>query len=170
MKKSIKILCFVLILNACKDEPSGLLAPQISIGKITMYKNNKGNDSIIKLSIKYSDNDGDLGLSESDTQPPFNFGNEYFYNLKIKYLTNKNGIWQQVLKTGTNDTINFNQRFKRLNESKKKRKVYGEFEVRIPASPYPGIFPDSVRMECMISDRSLHKSNFATTDIIILKH
>lgn len=169
-KKLIKIFCFFLILNACKDEPNGLQVPQISIGGIVLYKNNTGSDSIIKLTIKYSDEDGDLGLSESDTLPPFNFGSDYFYNLKIKYLVKKAGQWQHILKTGTSDTINFNQRFKRLNESNKKRKVYGEFEIRIPASPYPGIKPDTLKMVCDITDRSLQKSNEATTDIIILKH
>ena len=127
-------------------------------------------DSLINLVIKYSDNDGDLGLSESDTFPPFNFGNEFFYNLKIKYLVKKNGIWQQITKTPGTDTINFNQRFNRLNQSNKKRKVYGEMAIRIPASPYPGIKPDTIKMECMIIDRKLYKSNIASTDEIILKH
>ena len=168
--KLIKISLFVLILNACKDEPSGAQFPEISIGGVTLYKNNVGNDSMINLVVKYSDNDGDLGLSESDTMPPFNFWSIYFYNLKIKYLVKNNGKWQQITKTGNADTINFNQRFKRLNESNKKRRVFGEFEIRIPASPYPGIKPDTIKMECMAIDRSQHVSNIAQTGIIILKH
>ncbi|MCC6721899.1 MAG: hypothetical protein IT243_06825 [Bacteroidia bacterium] len=170
MKKLIKIFFIVLIINACKDKLTETHFPELSIEKVTLYKNNNGNDSLINITLKYSDNDGDLGLSENDTFPPFNFGNKYFYNLKIKYLVRKNGVWEQITKSPLNDTINFNQRFKRLNESNKKRKVYGEFIVRVPASPYPGIKPDTVLFECIIIDRNLNKSNTARTQAIFLKH
>ena len=122
------------------------------------------------LRINYKDGDGDLGLSEKDTFPPFNFGNAGFYNFLVGYKVKKGTIWQGIVLPGGSDTLNFNQRFQRLNLSDKVRAVSGSFDLRIPAAPYPGINPDTIQLTSLIMDRKLHKSNLAISNEIYLKH
>ena len=125
---------------------------------------------MIILTINYKDGDGDLGLSDSDTLPPYNYGNVGFYNFLVSYEMKKNNIWKRIIIPGSSDTLNFNQRFERLNKSDKVKKVAGTIDLRIPASPYPGILPDTIRLECKMMDRRLHNSNSAMSNDIYLKH
>ncbi len=41
--------------------------------------------------ISYTDGDGDLGLSDTDTYPPYNVGSEYYYNMIIDYFELQHG-------------------------------------------------------------------------------
>ena len=125
---------------------------------------------MVILNINYKDGDGDLGLDENDSFPPFNFGSKDFYNLKIDYKMKQNNQWKKIVLPISNDTIEFNQRFLRLNKSGKKKAVLGNIEIRIPASPYPGIKPDTIQLICKMADRGLNYSNLITSKDIILKH
>ena len=154
----------------CNTDPVISETPEIRFESVTVYKNISGKDSMMVLRINYKDGDGDLGLSDSDTVPPFNFGNEGFYNFIVNYRVKKGNKWQGLILPGGSDTLNFNQRFQRLNLSDKAKKVSGSFDLRIPAAPYPGINPDTVQLISLIMDRKLHKSNLAASNEIYLKH
>ncbi len=129
-----------------------------------------GKDSILKMTLNYEDADGDLGLSKEDTFPPFNYLGGFYYNLKVEYFIKENKQWKKILIPGTGDTVNFNQRFPRLNLSERSKPVKGQMELNIPASPYPGIFPDTIKLACTMLDRKLHQSNIAHSKEIILQH
>ena len=75
-------------LVSCKDDPEISKTPEINFGEFLLYKNISGKDSMIVLRINYEDGDGDLGLSSTDTLPPYNYGNSAFYNLFVTYQVN----------------------------------------------------------------------------------
>ncbi len=160
----------MLLSFGCKTDQVVSEIPEISFESVSVYKNMSGKDSILVLSIKYKDGDGDLGLSVGDTFPPYNFGGEGFYNLLVGYKIKKNNIWQNILVPGSSDTLQFNQRFQRLNLSEKKKMVSGNLDLRIPASPYPGVFPDTIKFTGQMIDRKLHRSNLVESSAIKLKH
>jgi len=156
-------------LGCTKDFVSSII-PEISFQSATVYKNRMGSDSIVILNINYKDGDGDLGLSESDTFPPYNFGNIGFYNLLVSYEVKNGNSWKKIILPGSGDTLHFNQRFERLNKSDKEKAVTGFIEIRIPAIPYPGIEPDTIRLVSQVMDRKLRLSNMAISNDIYLKH
>ena len=43
------------------------------------------------IAFSYTDGDGDLGLDDSDTLPPFGFHDTHYYNMVIDYLKCING-------------------------------------------------------------------------------
>jgi len=159
------ILCI-----GCKDEPSISEIPQINFQKVSLYKNIKGNDSMIVLSIDYQDGNGDIGLDPKDTLPPFNYGGSGFYNLFVTYSVYDCLNWQRIVRPLSLDTINYHQRIPRLNQSESARRISGTLDLRIPASPYPGLKPAKVKFGCLLMDRSLNKSNPIQSNDINLKH
>ncbi|MFM9945536.1 MAG: hypothetical protein ACKVQB_09925 [Bacteroidia bacterium] len=171
MKLFLTLSVLVLLFGfGCNDDPIQSEIPEISFGSASVYKNMAGKDSMVILTINYKDGDGDLGLAADDTLPPFNFGNQGFYNLFVGYKIKKNGIWQSILIPGSADTLHFNQRFQRLNLGDKEKAVTGSLDLRIPASPYPGILPDTIKLISQMMDRKLHKSNVSESTEIFLKH
>lgn len=160
----------MLLVSGCNTDPVLSVIPEISFESVTIHKNIAGKDSLIILSINYKDGDGDLGLSVNDTMAPFNLGGEGFFNFLVGYKVLKNNAWQNILIPGSSDTLNFNQRFERLNPTEKKRTVSGIIDLRIPASPYPGLFPDTIKLVSQMMDRAMHKSNVSESTPILLKH
>ena len=163
-------LLFTIIIWGCKKEPTGSSFPEISYEASFVYKDKLGKDSMLILSIGYKDDEGDLGLSSQDTLPPFNFGNSGFYNLNVSVEEQKSNIWMPIIIPATKDTLNFNQRFGRLLDGNKPKKIMGVIDMRIPAQPYPGIKPSLVKFKVYIYDRKMHKSNTITTNAIFLQH
>jgi hypothetical protein len=49
-----------------------------------------------KLIFYLVDGNGDIGLKESDTFPPYNKGSKYYYNLYIDLYKRENGQMQQI--------------------------------------------------------------------------
>ncbi len=159
-----------MLSTGCNTDPVLSEIPEVSFESVSVYKNMAGKDSMIVLKINYKDGDGDLGLSQSDTFPPFNFGSPVFNNFFVNYKVKTGNSWQNILIPGTADTLNFNQRIQRLNLSNKDKAVKGSIDLRIPASPYPGLKPDTIKLISYLLDRKLHKSNLAESNEIYLKH
>lgn len=83
-------LFFSIIFGACFDPPTFPVVPEIEFGSIRFVeaKNITQNDSL-NLTIIFRDGDGDLGLSPTQTDEPYNSSNYFLVN---------NG---QLIKVGT---------------------------------------------------------------------
>lgn len=107
-----------------------------------------------KLTISFTDGDGDLGLDPSDDQPPFDSASIYYNNFFLKYEEMQNGVWE------TPDLpLAVNYRIPRITPSGQNKTLQGDIAVDLfwpirPGSPY-----DTVRFEVMIVDRALNESN-----------
>lgn len=129
------------------------------------------------VSFSYTDGDGDLGLDDSDTLPPFGFRDAHYYNMEVDYLKCVNGefvvtpllsphVPTSPADTVLWDTITFNARFHRLRDSDDPKAISGMMDYRLvvknPFSPN-----DTIKFEIRIVDRALHESNTIQTDAII---
>lgn len=174
----IGVLLLALAVCSCQKPVEYPIEPKIAYEGFTYLINE---DSTFSgegiVSFSYTDGDGDLGLDDSDTLPPFGFHDAHYYNMVIDYLKCVNG---EFIKTPllsphvpTNpadtlvlyDTVTFNARFKRLRDSEEPRAISGTMEykltVRNPFSPN-----DTVKFEIRIFDRALHESNMIQTEAI----
>jgi len=123
------------------------------------------------VSIGYTDGNGDLGLDDGDTIPPFNAGGEFYYNLIFTYQLYENGTFVEKPllswnnETQSYDTISFNARFKRLLDYGVEKPISGVIDyammVKNPFSPN-----DTIRFAINLIDRALNVSNTVTTEPI----
>ena len=123
------------------------------------------------VSFSYTDGDGDLGLDDSDTLPPFGFNDAHYYNMLIDYLKWEQGEFVKKPLLSWNvqnqcyDTVSFNARFCRLRDSEEPKAISGKMEYQLtvqnPFSPN-----DTIKFEIHILDRALHESNVIQTEAI----
>lgn len=126
------------------------------------------------LIFSFKDGDGDLGLNQGDTFPPYNpvvdfegrSLNPYYYNLYVDYLEWQNGIFNYVTRPFSNDTLKYEFRFPSLTPEGRHLAIRGDIEVKISPSPFPNA-KDTVMYKIFVYDRKLHKSNVAETPPVI---
>ena len=174
----IGLLLLALAVCSCQKPVEYPIEPKITYEGFTYLINADSTfsgEGIIAFS--YTDGDGDLGLDDSDTLPPFGFHDAHYYNMVIDYLKYVNGEFVKTpllsphVPTSPSDTIvlydtaTFNARFKRLRDSEEPKAISGTMEYKLtvqnPFSPN-----DTVKFEIRILDRALHESNVIQTDAI----
>ena len=173
MNSFSKILLILLIpvlfvFQACLEKVEFPIEPMISFNGFAKIVDTTGIDNRGILEIHYQDGDGDIGLKDSDTLPP------YDYNMIICYFEKIDGRFEEVFLTYYNkdtqkmDTINMNVRIPMLTPSGKNKAIKGIIQdtlyINNYASPY-----DTIRFEVYILDRALHESNRVTTPEIWIK-
>lgn len=120
------------------------------------------------LSFRFTDGDGDIGLDDSETEPPFDSTSYYYYNLYCDYYEKDdvNG-WQQGTDLAGNP-ISFSYRLERIIVKGKQRGVKGSMDVTM--STYKNPFStqsDTIRFTIRLIDRALHESNVIETEEIV---
>ena len=174
----IGLLLLALAVCSCQKPVEYPIEPKITYEGFTYLINADSTfsgEGIIAFS--YTDGDGDLGLDDSDTLPPFGFHDTHYYNMVIDYLKCVNGEFVKTPLLSPHvptsladtlvlyDTVTFNARFKRLRDSEEPKAISGTMEYKLtvqnPFSPN-----DTVKFEIRILDRALHESNVIQTDAI----
>jgi hypothetical protein len=126
------------------------------------------------LKFEYTDGDGDLGLEDSDTFPPFNFEGEYYYNLIIDFWELQNGVETEVPLTFYNsstqefDTISLSARIPLLVPKDTERPISGDIYDTLFIYNYNSEF-DTLFFKFYIVDRALNESNVEKTSYIVRK-
>ena len=173
MKSRSNILLIILfvagtiIYSSCKKPEQYPVIPAIAFVDFTKIDNGTGVDQKGILKFSFTDGDGDLGLSEADTLPPFNFGGPNYNDLFITYYEKQNGEYVAVPlpdSTMTNDS-----RIPTVTPDGENKSIKGNIEVELfinnPISTH-----DTIAYDVYIVDRALNKSNvFRTPDIVIHK-
>ena len=179
IRKLIGLFVLILAMLACQKPIEYPVEPQIAYEGFTYLFNA---DSTFSgegvISFSYTDGDGDLGLDDSDTIPPFGFNDAHYYNMLVDYLKSDNGVFVKTPLLSPHvptypgdtlvlyDTVTFNARFERLRDSEDPKAISGTIEYKLtvqnPFSPN-----DTVKFEIRILDRALHESNVIQTDPII---
>jgi hypothetical protein len=172
------VLSLVLAVCSCQKPVEYPIEPKITYKGFTYLLNA---DSTFSgegiVSFSYTDGDGDLGLDDSDTLPPFGFHDTHYYNMVIDYMKCVNGEFVKTPLLSPHvptssadtlvlyDTVTFNARFKRLRDSEEPKAISGTMEYKLtvqnPFSPN-----DTVKFEIRILDRALHESNVIQTEAI----
>lgn len=174
MKKRylIGLLLLALAVSACQKPVEYPIEPKIAYEGFTYLMNpdSKFSGEGV-ISFSYTDGDGDLGLDDADTLPPFGFNDAHYYNMVVDYLKCVNGEFVKTpllswnAQTQSYDTVSFNARFKRLRDSEEPKAISGTMDYKLtvqnPFSPN-----DTVKFEIRIFDRALHESNVILTEPI----
>ena len=174
----IGLLLLALAVCSCQKPVEYPIEPKITYEGFTYLINADSTfsgEGIIAFS--YTDGDGDLGLDDGDTLPPFGFHDTHYYNMVIDYLKCVNGEFVKTPLLSPHvptspadtlvlyDTVTFNARFKRLRDSEEPKAISGTMEYKLtvqnPFSPN-----DTVKFEIRILDRALHESNVIQTEPI----
>ena len=166
---TLSVICFLV---SCKpDEATFDLIPQIELLSTSFIKDILGKDSIIRLEIGYQDGDGDIGLTESDTAPPFNFGNPFYHNLPVTYLVeNSMGEYEELVDPNNSKPYgNQHERIPNLTPNGKYKAIQGTLYISLTADPAL-LKPEKLKLEINVIDRALNVSNTVITDIIELEH
>jgi len=164
------LLCGFIL--ACKLDPVGFgPLPEIQLRKVELLKNRDGKDSVIQVTLYFQDGDGDIGLSETDTISPFNFGSIYFHNLPVTYLVPDSiGEYSELINPNSNQPYgNQHERVPVLTPTSKYKAISGDLIVNLTANPI-GLRPEKVILEMKLLDRELNVSNTVATSVIDLTH
>lgn len=149
-------VALTLVVTGCKENVSFPIEPHIQMSDRQVYQNPA------KIIVAFTDGDGDIGLNESDTLPPYNYVedpfNKYYYNLLMYYYIYNNGQWEEY-----ELAVPYFYRIPVITPSGQNKALKGEIEVDVSL---PQNRPDSIRFEIVLIDRALHESNRLVTPAI----
>jgi hypothetical protein len=178
MKTSIKIRLFlsaliVFTVISCKRIDEYPPEPVINfLGFDKLYNATEKVYDRGVLKFDFTDGDGDLGLADADTFPPFNPGSPYYYNLIIDFYEVQNGVETPVYLTFYNatteefDTVSLSARIPRLTPVGSNKAISGEVYDTLFIYNYASSY-DTLFLEFRIVDRALHESNIERTPYIV---
>ena len=126
---------------------------------ITLEKLAFPGDSTV-ITIGFTDGDGDLGLNEADTFPPYDPDGAFYYNLYFDPERLVNGVWTPV-------DLPYYYRFTPITPDGQDKSLKGEMDwtLRSQIFPLPPLQDgDTVRFKIKLVDRALNVSNTVVTD------
>ncbi len=163
LRKNVFLLmvgtCWVLFIqSSCSKENIYPIEPVLTYtGFVYPEASEKG-----VLVLGFTDGDGDIGLSQEDTLPPYHSGGGNYHNFFIELYTKEDGIYRKV--TFPDTTFTFNSRIPRIILDGKSKAIKGELEYTFDLSIMrPFLQSDTIRIEAQIVDRALHQSNMVQT-------
>jgi len=166
----LSVLLGLLLFASCTKEETGSEIPSISYEGFEKFQNGLGKDSLLVIRFNFEDGNGDIGYTESDTLPPFQIGDPFFYNLHTDFYGLNNGMKVYYIDAFSNDTISYNQRLQSLTPEGKYKGISGTMELRVDFSILllNGLSPNRVQLELWLNDRALNESNRILTPEIEL--
>jgi hypothetical protein len=171
LTSKIITLVVIMVYSCSPKENEFTIEPKIQLESVVQHKNILGKDSIIQLTISYSDSDGDIGLSDSDTLPPFNFSSDFYHNLPIKFLVmDSSGSFNELINPTLNQPYgNQHERVPYLTPPGKHKSISGFLTINLAANPL-FLDPKTVKFEISLMDRALNMSNTVYTEVLNLTH
>ncbi len=160
MQKSYIYLLFfmVLTLASCVDKPTYPSQPVIAYKDFIKYGDPADPDSL-ELVVSFTDNEGDIGLAQSDNQGIFNSGNLYM----TYYFWDTSGVdhWTAYdlnQGTGNFDTLIYPFRVPLvLPEGSKDQPMKGYIFAKINTTPFPPY--KRFKYVVYLYDRAMHRSD-----------
>lgn len=133
-------------LSACMKEKSFPLEPEIQFISYEAF----GSDSAHYV-FSFTDGDGDIGLSQNDTAPP------YDYNVFMDYYEKQNGEWVKF----EFDEIGYTYRIPVLNPGWEPKPLEGQVRITVfPAyNTSSSALSDTFKWSAYMMDRALNQSN-----------
>jgi hypothetical protein len=180
LKKLLQISAFTLLigflifgLTDCKKPVTVYPdVPHIDLVDCHIEKEGSGTDAFYTYvaTLNFTDGDGDLGLSETETDSPFNFGSVYYNNIHADYYERVNGNFKKVVTSIVGDTIQLVGRLPVLTPETKAKAIKGTIVARLVLGPWePGADRGNVtKLKIWMNDRALHHSNVVETQEIVL--
>src|SRR5690606_20859172 len=132
---AIILLCF----TSCVKQQEFSNTPTLTLKSISQFKDSANKDSLLLVYLDYTDGDGDLGLTESDTQSPFGLYDKTRYNLIVEvYMFDSLGNPTKMVNPlggggfdYFGDTIHYSQRIKNLTPEGNIKAISGAIVITI---------------------------------------
>lgn len=156
---------FAGLFSSCLKKEVYHDVPAIKFVSFTKIPNGTAIDDKGKFKISFTDGDGNIGLSDADTMPPFNLSSQWYYNFFIDYYEKQNGVLKKIILPFT-----LNSRIPPIEGSGPNKPTKGEIDIELYINNPMSTF-DTVVFEASICDRDLQVSNVVRSgEIIIKKH
>jgi hypothetical protein len=157
-KVSGAALALTMLLGGCLKTEQFPVEPSIA------FKSYDQATEPARLTITFTDGDGDIGLNQGDTLAPFNPGSTWYHNFFVDYYKMQNGAWELQ-----NFTLPLYYRIPVITPTGQNKALQGDIAVDIANQVLPQIPGDTVRFSVRIADRALHESNTVFTDAIVVQ-
>jgi hypothetical protein len=154
----IALISIAMLQAACNKVPLYPDEPILTDGSYELLKNSIGQDTAVLIKFKFTDGDGDLGLTAADTIPP------YDKNLFVAYFQKVDGKFEKIVLPGTTDTLNFNSRIRDYNITGANA-AQAEVSLNINISV---VLADTIMFEYYLRDKARNISNKLSTGPIAL--
>lgn len=152
-------LLVAMLLTACRKFSTFDPIPVIEYKSHEFLRSQVLGLNMLFLEMTFKDGDGDIGLDEADTLPPFDKNSPFFHNLWIELYTLHQGL---IL-----DTFSFNARIPNITPPGQVTSLEGVIQYEIPID---GLTEgDSIRLGLQLIDRSLNISPKAFSPDIEVK-
>jgi hypothetical protein len=173
MSRIYFIFVLVVFLTGCLAKPNYPIIPVIEHVSTQNFKTSNARIDSLAITIKFKDGDGDLGLSATDTFPPYQRllangeSNPDYYNFIVKIERKTGGKFAEL-------PLDFplSGRYPSLNPENKNSALEGTltyyFNVPFGGSISPVKQFDTLRFVVSIKDKALHKSNEITGNEVIM--
>lgn len=168
MKYFVFIFIFsVFFWYSCRKPEKYPTTPKISFTEIPVKDTVDDLGNPVKrcvLTFSLIDGDGDIGFEEGDTVAPYQIGGPYYHNLLITMYKLVDGLYYQVDTPEIGTPFYFRTKYiEPIGQNKTmKCHIYVNLDFDIPSNW------DSVKFDFFMYDRALHKSNVASTPLIVL--
>ncbi len=150
---------------SCNKEEDFPEVPYLEYRDFSVLRNANNIDEKGILKVYFTDGDGDMGLDNGDTLPPFDKNSIYYYNFFITYFEKQHGQFVPV-----EPSVTFNSRIPVLKSSSSTGAIKGEIEIEMFINNLFSVY-DTIKFEAYLVDRALQASNIISTpDIIVKKH
>lgn len=163
----VVLLVFAIILfAACEKKECSNPVPEITFKSFDQF-----GDGTAQLTLGFIDCDGDIGLTQADTTPP------YDKNLFLDYYEKHNGEWEYIylisqIKDSTgqlvNDTNYLHYRIPSLEKTTPYDLKEGEIILDMPFYFSRKRNADTIKFTVMLKDYALNESNIVETREIIV--
>ncbi len=137
---------------SCRKEKSYPVEPQIAFKKVDVFDNTK-----FKITVGFTDGDGDIGFREKDTLPPFDTSSVYYHNCFTKFYEKQNGVFNELV-----FLIPYNYRIPSITPDGRNKNISGDIDIKVDGF-FPSKTNDTLKVELYVVDRDLHHSNIITT-------
>jgi len=158
----------IIFYVSCKKPEKYSPIPYIENPSLVKILNGSGIDDKGILKFSFTDGDGDIGLAQSDTFPPFNKGSKFYNNMFLTYYEKQKGIYIAV--PLPLDIQSSNYRIPVITPDGENKSIKGYIEVELFINNFLSVY-DTIAFDVSIADRALNVSNtIRTPDIIVKKH
>lgn len=137
----------------CLPDPAFPLEPNLTFQSLSTRE-----DGTATLTLAFTDGDGNVGLTQADTLPPFCQTCEHHYNLVGQYEEWVDSVWRSPTLL-----VPYAYRVPVAEPTGSSPALDGTIEVELTSWYLTGTGADSVRFQWTLWDRDLNPSNGAST-------
>lgn len=162
---------------ACRKDPVYPVVPHIEyvgMEQTPVQGEGEGIGDIFKVTVRFEDGDGDMGLDSLDLRNPlysqFNPDgtfNRYYYNYFITGFYKRDGIFEPI--TFPNPAFSLNGRYMKLTDDGRMEPLEGTLSYTFRLSPNNELQAGTVvKFQISIADRARNESNVVETEEVTL--